>query len=106
MRMVVSIVRNPVWKSINCARLCEVARALHSNPGGFVWPEKKHTAVIMNIQVSKEKYFITSLGRKLSWRILSDMALKKSESFGQLGDQYMTKMNFLWRGRDILKTEN
>ena len=57
----------------------------------------------MNIEVSKVKEFIARLEVKLENFIWND--IEKSELFGQLRDQYMTKMNFLWCGRDILITE-
>ena len=93
-----------VGKSINCVRLWVVAKAPHSNPAGFVLPEKDNQQLLWILKYQRKSSL--SLGWRLSWRILSEMILKISELFGQLRDQYMTKMNFLWYGRDILKTEN
>ena len=87
-----------------CVRLWVVAKAPHSNPAGFVLPEKDNQLLLWILKYPRKSSL--SLGQRLNWRIWSEMMLKKSELFGQLRDQYMTKMNFLWCGRDILKRDN
>ena len=91
-----------VGKSINCVWVWLFARASYSKPVGFVLLEKDNQLLLLILKSPSRR---SSLGMRLSWRILSDLILNKSESLGQLGDRYMTKINFLWCGRDTLNTE-